>query len=63
MHMVTPRGGKTLKQGELQRVAGISIFRIELVHKSVFALSGHAVPSSAFAVFANTQQQYRSRLL
>ena len=42
----TSSGSRTLKQGELQRVAGIRSGR-EIVHKSVLALAGDAVPVSA----------------
>ena len=42
----TSSGSKTLKQGELQRVAGIRSGR-EIMHKSVFALAGDIVPVSA----------------
>jgi hypothetical protein len=42
----------TLGQGEPQTAAGIYTITKETVHKSIFALTGHAVPSGAFAAFA-----------
>jgi hypothetical protein len=44
----TEPSSKTLKRDKLQRVAGIT-FRIETVHKSLFALMGEAVPVSEFS--------------
>jgi hypothetical protein len=41
-----------LGQGEPQTAAGIHTITKETVHKSIFALMGHAVPSGAFAAFA-----------
>jgi len=45
--MVTQERQQTLRLGELQRVAGIHS-ETEIVHKSVIALTGGAVPASAF---------------
>jgi hypothetical protein len=44
--------GSNFGVGEPQMAAGIHTIYPETVHKSIFALMGHAVPSSAFAVFA-----------
>ena len=38
--------------------AGINTITTETVHKSDFALSGHAVPASAFAVFGGPGAVY-----
>jgi hypothetical protein len=42
-----------LKQGELQRVAGISFIGFDLVQKSNDALEGRFVSAGAFAVSAH----------
>jgi hypothetical protein len=49
-----------LGQGEPQTAAGIHTITKETVHKSIFALMGHAVPSGAFAAFAGIVAENRS---
>jgi len=44
-------GSKTLRRGESQRAAGITVIQIEPVQKSALALMGCAVPVGALLSF------------